>query len=188
MSSRPKYRDLLAKVPYYSLSPLKEIREKQEILFGLVSPPKKEPETPPHLPLSPEYTEVFSTPMSVFTMVDIQDSHIDSDKLTLPPPLEDLEIVDHLAARIAENDAILQSQYAAIEYNQTQLEYYANAINDYAAIFNYNQNAVDAQIKKLTELSQEITEKQAQLASLNTQITTMMTAQLLSALTMPITY
>jgi hypothetical protein len=182
-SKLASYKDLRFKVPYYPLSPLKEIREKQELLFGLAEPPlKEEPETPP------DDTEVFSTPMSVFTMVDIDDTTIAVDELTLPPPVipTDLEIVDHLAARIAENDAILQSQYATIEYNHTQLEYYANTINDYAAIFNYNQNAVDAQIKKLTELSQEITEKQAHLTSLNTQITTMMTAQLLSALTMPI--
>lgn len=181
MSSKPaSYKDLRTKVPYYPLSPLKEIREKQETLFGLTRIEEK-PETPPVIP-SPDDTEVFSTPMSVFTIVDMEDAHINSDKLELPPPL-DPEIIDHLAARIAENDAILQSQYAEIEYNHTQLSYYANAINDYVAIFNYNQTAVDTQIKKLSELSQEIAEKQAQLASLNTQITTMMTAQLLSVLT-----
>jgi hypothetical protein len=172
MASKPvSYKDLRTRVSSYPLSPLKEIREKQEALFGFK-------------PLE-EDTEVFSTPLSVFTMVDIDDTPIAEDELTLPPPVipTDLEIVDHLAVRIAENDAILQSQYAAIEYNQTQFEYYANAINDYAAIFNYNQTAVDTQIKKLSELSQEIAEKQAQLASLNAQINTMMTAQLLTALT-----
>jgi hypothetical protein len=176
MSSKPAlYKELRTKVPYYPLSPLKEIREKQEALFGL---------TPQ---LSPDDTEVFSTPMSVFTLVDIDDTPVTTDELTLPPPIipTDLEIVDQLSVRIAENDALLQSQYAAIEYNQAQLNYYANTINDYVAIFNYNQAAVDAQTKKLAELSQEITDKQAQLASLNTQITTMMTAQLLSALSMP---
>lgn len=186
MSSRPAlYKGLRTKVPYYPLSPLKEIREKQETLFGLTRIEEK-PETPP--PPSPEDTEVFSTPMSVFTLVDIDDTPVATDELILPPPVipTDLEIVDQLSVRIAENDAILQSQYAAIEYNQTQLSYYANTINDYVAIFNYNQTAVDTQIKKLSELSQEISEKQAQLASLNAQITTMMTAQLLSALTVPI--
>ena len=175
MSSKSLYKDLRTKVPYYLLSPLKEIREKQELLFGVAPPPSPK-----------EDTEVFSTPMSVFTVVDMSDAQVDCDNLELPPPLTDLEIVDHRVAQIAENDAILQSQYAAIEYNQAHLNYYTNAINDYATLYSYNQTVVDAQIKKLTELSQEITEKQAQLASLNTQITTMMAAQLLSALTIPI--
>lgn len=157
MSSKPVlYKDLRTKVPYYPLSPLKEIREKQEALFGLTQL-KEELETPL------EDAEVFSTPMSVFTLVDIDDTHIATDELTLPPPVipTDMEIVDQLSVRIAENDALLQSQYAAIEYNQAQLNYYANTINDYVAIFNYNQAAVDTQMKKLTEPSQEITEKQA---------------------------
>jgi hypothetical protein len=182
--SKLLYKELRTRVPPHSLSPLKEIREKQELLFGLNKPVALEPE-----PTSEE-TDVFSTPKSVFTLVDITESHIE-DELVLPPSADteeaDLIEINTLDAQLAENDAILKSQYTAIEYYRTQLEYYTNAINDYAIIFNHNQTAVDAQLKKLTDLSEEITKKQDQLNSLNAQINAAMAAQLMTTIMTPLT-
>jgi hypothetical protein len=192
--SKLLYKELRTKVPPHPLSPLKEIREKQELLFGLITP-TLEPE--PVLSLEPvltpeleEETDTFSTPKSVFTLVDITEPHIEDD-LALPPQAAtqepDLIEIDTLEAQLAENDATLKSQYTAIEYYRTQLEYYTNAINDYAIIFNHNQTAVDAQLKKLAELSEEITKKQDQLNSLNAQINAAMAAQLMTTIMSPLT-
>ena len=185
--SRSSYKELRARVPSYPLSPLKGIREKQEILFGLITPTAPAPP----LPLKPEETDTFSTPKSVFTLVETTELSVEDD-LALPPPAaitipaeEDLIEINTLDAQLAENDAILKSQYATIEYYQTQLEYYANAINDYAIIYNYNKSMVDAQIQKLGDLSEQIMAKQEQLNSLNAQINAAMTAQLLTTFMAP---
>lgn len=203
--SRSSYKELRARVPSYPLSPLKEIREKQEILFGLTTPPasalepalsyEPDPELSlslkPSLPLEPEETDTFSTPKSVFTLVETTELPVEDD-LALPPPAaitipaeEDLIEINTLDAQLAENNAILKTQYATIEYYQTQLEYYANAINDYSIIYNYNKSMVDAQIKKLGDLSEQIMAKQEQLNSLNAQINAAMTAQLLTTFMVP---
>lgn len=174
--SKTSYKELRARVPPNPLSPLKEIREKQEILFGLSTPPSASP-----LP-EPEETDVFSTPQSVFTLVEITEVPIDD--LALPPPaipsfaLDDIIEINKQEAQLAENDGILKSQYAAIEYYHEQLEYYANALN-------YNKSIIDAQLKKCSELSEQIMAKQEQLNSLNAQINATMTAQLLTAFMAP---
>ena len=199
--SRSSYKELRARVPSYPLSPLKGIREKQEILFGLTTPiasvsasepdPELSLSLKPAIPLEPEETDTFSTPKSVFTLVETTELSVEDD-LALPPPAaitipaeEDLIEINTLDAQLAENDAILKSQYATIEYYQTQLEYYANAINDYAIIYNYNKSMVDAQIQKLGDLSEQIMAKQEQLNSLNAQINAAMTAQLLTTFMAP---